>query len=264
MRSGFVTLTTDFGLSGGYVGAMKGALLRSAPDARLVDLTHAIPPHDVREAARVLASSCPWFPEGTVHVAVVDPGVGTARAGVVVRAHRGGHVFVGPDNGIFQLVLERLGGGDAHRIARPDLLPTSASPTFHGRDVFAPLAGQLTLGFEPRAVGPAWSLAPLEGWPVPRVTADTVVGDVVAVDAFGNLVTNLSRHHVPRPGIVRVGGRTVDAWVRTYGEAPAGARLVALFGSDDWLEVASPSASAASLLGLGRGASVTVSLSQYD
>ena len=186
-----VTFTTDFGTVDGYVGAMKGVVLSLAQDAVTVDITHDIPRHDIAAGAFALAQAAPLFPPGTVHVAVVDPGVGGERADIVVEA--GGSYFVGPDNGL--LALAARGPRVAHRIEKPEFRRQPVSPTFHGRDVFAQTAGLLARGTHPREAGPLLpaieelaSLLADQDNDDPSSDAGAAV--IVHIDAFGNLITS--------------------------------------------------------------------------
>ena len=260
-----VTLTTDFGLRDGYVAAMKGAMLRVEPGLRLVDVTHEVPPGDVMAAAFVLGQAAPHFPPETVHLVVVDPGVGTDRRPLAARLRLGGerHLFVGPDNGVLPLLLR---GDEAEaavvldrpgRWRRPD-----PSATFHGRDVFGPVAAALAAGAALEAVGtPAERLAPMH-WPLPRVDEQGIDGMVVHVDRFGNCVTNIPRAEVEgraegRPFKCYVGAGVFQRHARSYGQVPTGEPLT-LFGSTDALEVAVNGGDAARLFSVERGASVTL------
>lgn len=253
-RSGIVTLLTDFGLSDPFVGIMKGVILSRFRGASLIDLCHGIPPQSVVDAAFWLERSYAWFAPGTVHVAVVDPGVGSARQILAVRAH--GHVFLAPDNG---LLAASLTGPDADvRAVDASRLGLGApSATFHGRDVFAPVAADLASGALAFAdVGaPAHALPCVLG--AARVEAGAVLGAVVSVDRFGNLITNLERAALEAAGARRVsiGGRDV-ALRRTYADAAPG-ELVALINAFDVLELAIRDGSAERQLGLGRGEPVS-------
>src|SRR4051794_14740257 len=182
-----VTFTTDFGTADGYAGAMKGVVLSLAPDAVLVDITHDVPRHDIAAGAFALAPAAPLFPPGSVHVAVVDPGVGAGRADIIVEA--GGSFFLGPDNGLLSLAAR--GPRLAHRIARSELLRMPVSPTFHGRDVLASTAGRLASGASAREFGPMLDaiqdLAPRDG----SAADEPGAGVILHVDAFGNLITSL-------------------------------------------------------------------------
>ncbi|MBN8279170.1 MAG: SAM-dependent chlorinase/fluorinase [Gammaproteobacteria bacterium] len=254
-----ITLTTDFGLKGPFVGVMKGAILARCPDARIVDLTHEIPVHWPIEAGFWLARSYHYFPAGTVHVAVVDPGVGTARS--IIAAEHAGHRFLGPDNGLLTPVL---GGAPArcHRLSetwRQQQGWPSPSSTFHGRDIFAPLAAELAAGrLGISDIGPpAGELIPsLED--EPQAGAHEVQGTVVAIDNFGNLITNIDAGMIAgyRRAEVLAGGRRLPLR-RTYGDVPPG-EFLALVNSFGVLEIARAEASAADGLGLGRGAPIRV------
>ncbi len=255
-RSSIVTLTSDFGSRGSYVGAMRGAVLSRNPAARLIDITHQVGPQNVAEGARALAEACPCFPPGTVHLAVVDPGVGTARAGLAIES--GGHILVGPDNGLLIEAAALLGDFRAHRIDNAAYRARKVSATFHGRDIFAPVAGALSAGEPVESVGPfVSSVVGPPALPRPRETEYGLIGQVVFVDGFGNLITNMSEQEVAADAHVSIAGHTLPGLVRTYGEA-AGASLVALIGSSGMLEVAVPGGSAAAVLGVGPGEPVEV------
>ncbi len=252
-----VALTTDFGISGSYVGAMRGAVLSRCTVARLVDITHQIPPQDVSEAARVLEAAAPYFPQGTVHLVVVDPGVGTRRREVVVSA--GGQVFVGPDNGVLCRVSSRLGLDGAWAIEHESLRSDQVSSTFHGRDIFGPTAGCIANGFRPADVGPPIVLVePPESLTLPYRDGPVMVGAVESVDHFGNILTNISVEQLPysRP-LVQVAEFEIQRWVDSYGQAEP-ADVVALTSSEGMLEIAQSNGNAAATLGVNRGAVVRV------
>lgn len=252
-----VTLTTDFGTRDAYVAAMKGAILGIARSVRLVDVTHEVPPHDVAEGALALEAAAPYFPSGTVHVGVVDPGVGTARRGLAVLAR--GQVFVGPDNGLFTPFLAGT-AWTAFELVAPEYRLARVSRTFHGRDVFAPAAAHVATGVDPSRLGPRVSDPVRLPWPAARRTGAGVAGVVVHVDRFGNLVTSISGEALAGPGadaVVAVMGREL-AVVGTYGEI-AGRRAAALVGSSGRLEIAVREGSAARLLRAGRGTRIVLS-----
>lgn len=258
--SGVVTLTTDFGLRDPFVGVMKGRLVAAFPAVCIIDLTHEIPAHWPAEAGFWLARSFRYFPRGTVHVAVVDPGVGTSREIAAVEA--GGHVFLAPDNGLLGAVLESVGGFSAYHVASATLARLglhAPSATFHGRDIFAPLAAELAAGrLCPSGLGaPAAELVP--GWiEAPQVAAGHVTGTVVTVDHFGNLITNIESSHLlglVHP-VVRIAGHDLSLR-RTYADVRPGDYL-ALVNSFGVVEIARAERSAADGLGLARGAPVTV------
>lgn len=262
-----LTLTTDFGTADGYVAAMKGSILSVAPDARLVDVTHDIPPQDVMAAAFTLREAAPSFPDGTVHLVVVDPGVGTDRAAVAARFRMGDctFLFVGPDNGVLPLLLDGMDEAppEAVRLDRPEWWRTPApSATFHGRDVFGPVAAHAASGVPLGALGTPLDALHSLYWPLPRTDAEGIDGMVLAVDRFGNCITNISRaafetYADERSAKCYAGTTILHGLSRTYADAPAG-EPVALFGSSDLLEVAVRDGHAASLLSLSRGDSVTL------
>lgn len=256
MSARIITLTTDFGTQDGYVAAMKGVILGICPEATLVDISHEIPPQDIRAGAFVLAGAAPYFPAGTIHLAVVDPGVGSDRRPVVVQTARA--LYVGPDNGLFDRCLRAEGWVGAFELANAAFRRPEVSCTFHGRDVFAPAAAHLARGLDPRDLGPpVRDLVGLE-IPDPIDRGDSVEGLVVHVDRFGNLITNLEPRHLPAEPIVRIEGRAVGGIVRAYADAPPGAPL-AIWGSAGTLEISVRDGSACERFGVGRGARVVVS-----
>jgi len=252
-----VTLTTDFGLRDPYVAEMKGVMLSLAPDVRLVDITHEVESHDVVGAALVLEAAVPFFPPGTVHLAVVDPGVGTARRGLVVTTDSG--AFVAPDNGLLTPVLAR-GAWRAFELKAPELRLPRISRTFHGRDVFAPAAAHLARGVPPEHFGPP-TLDPVRlPWPEVHAVGGAVAGAVVHVDRFGNLITSIAADAVERLGehaSIHIAGRHLPL-VGTYADLPRGG-AGALIGSSNRLEVAVREGNAAAVLGARRGTPVAVS-----
>ena len=272
-----MTLLTDFGTLDGYVAAMKGVILGINPSAALVDVTHDVGPQDVRGAAFVLHTVHRYFPHGTVHLVVVDPGVGTARAGVILDT--GDARFVAPDNGVlsYRLAAERgpaergLAPLDdagtvmvpvprdwcAVRIAESRYWLESPSDTFHGRDIFAPVAAHLSRGEPVERFGPRMdALRCFEIPTVRRVPEGGIEGAVLHVDRFGNLITSVQARDLPKAvSSVEIGGHHIQGLVRTYAE---GRGLVALIGSSGYLEVALPGGSAAASTGLGLGAPVRV------
>jgi S-adenosylmethionine hydrolase len=258
---GIVTLTTDFGLRDAYVAEMKGVMLGIARAARqslqLVDVTHEVERHDITEGALALEAAMPFFPAGTVHLAVVDPGVGTTRRGLAVAVD--GHLLVGPDNGLFTPFLERE-GWCAFEVVEPDYRLPLVSRTFHGRDLFAPAAAHLATGVDPARLGPPVHDPVRLAWPEVRAVAGAVAGAVVHTDRFGNLITSIHARSVePLDGgvVVRIAGRDVPL-VGTYGDLPVG-RPGALVGSGGRLEIAVREGSAAATLRARRGTPVVVS-----
>ncbi|HEX4477809.1 MAG TPA: SAM-dependent chlorinase/fluorinase [Polyangiaceae bacterium] len=258
-----IALLTDFGTRDPFVGVMKGVILSRCPAAAVVDLTHEIPPQRIEEAAFWLERCFRGFPEETVFVAVVDPGVGSSRAALVARAH--GKWFVGPDNGVLAGVLELDGARQVRRIDPARLGLPMPSRTFHGRDVFSPVAAELASGrltlhaFDARDVSDATSV-PFVALPkrVPVVQVDRIEGTVVTVDRFGNLITNVAAGLLERlaGAVVEVGGARAPLR-ETYSDVESGA-LVALVNAFDVLEVAERDGDAAKTLGVGREATVLV------
>lgn len=241
-----ITLLTDFGIADSYVGEVKGVLLSQVHGATLLDITHQVPPGDVRAAQYILSRVWHRFPQGSVHLAVVDPGVGTDRR--ALAASRAGHFFVAPDNGLLSFLP-----ADAHFVALP--IPDGAAPTFHARDVFAPAAAQLALGASLSHLGHAITDAYRSPLPTPREDGGAVVGEVIYIDRFGTLISNIPRELV-EPGVrIRVGGTEIGTLSRTFGDVGRGA-LLALVGSGGTVEVAVRDGSAARLLGVGVGAEV--------
>ena len=255
-----IALISDFGTSDHYAGTMKGVILGICPDVELVDISHDIPPHDVVTAAVELAASYKYFPQGTIFLTVIDPGVGSARRGLA--AETSDHKFVAPDNGVLTAVFQetapkRVVELTERRYARP-----TVSRTFEGRDRFAPAAAWLAKGIQLSALGRAVTdyckldLAPAEA------TADAIAGRVLRIDRFGNLVTNIDRRTVERlaqdAGIqIEAGPHRIGRLVATYSEIGPD-EVCALFGSTDHLELAANASSAVDRLGLARGAAVVV------
>ncbi len=256
-----VSIVTDFGTADPYVGIMKGVMLTINSQAVLVDVSHDVSPGAIREGAFILGASWPFFPPGTVHLAVVDPGVGTGRAPVVLAA--GGHFFVGPDNGLFTLLLDAFPGASAWRLEAGAYRLPRVSATFHGRDLFAPAAAWLSRGVPPSAFGsriPSLVRLPRA---VPEPIPGGLEGAICHVDRFGNLVTNIEAGVISRGRwTVRLAGETM-ALHRTYGDVASG-RFLALIGSFGYLEVSVNGGSAAGRLGVGVGERVVLAQESQD
>jgi S-adenosylmethionine hydrolase len=253
-----VTLTTDFGTGDGYVGAMKGVILQRAPEARIVDIAHDIEPHDIAAGAYCLCQAAPYFPDGTIHVAVIDPGVGTSlRKPVIIDSGR--NFFVGPDNGLFSLVVSNPRA--VYAIESPTFMRPEVSSTFHGRDIFAAAAAALAAGVPARQAGAAVTLRGRLTLGTPRNHAEMpegmILGTVVYIDHFGNLITDVGRADLPANPKFRVGDRVIETLSATYGDVAAGA-LVAYIGSADTLEIGVREDNAARMLGLSRGAHIEI------
>jgi S-adenosylmethionine hydrolase len=257
-----IALLTDFGLRDHYVGSMKGVMLGICPDAALVDVTHDVPPHDVRTGAIVLAAAYRDFPAGSIFVAVVDPGVGTTRRGIAGEA--AGYRFVAPDNGLLSAVFAESTPTRLVELTNRRFARTEVSRTFEGRDRFGPAAAWLATGIDLGDLGTAVGANELVRLPLAtaEVEAAGVCGEVVIVDRFGNLVTNIDRRTLDRAGVregatVRVDDRRARL-VSTYADSRSG-ELCALLGSTGRLEIALNGGSAASATGLGPGARVLLS-----
>lgn len=248
-----ITLLTDFGTTDAYVAEVKATLLTAAPAATLVDITHTVSPGDIRAGAYLLGRAWPRFPAGTVHLAVVDPGVGTSRAALAMRSRE--HLFVGPDNGLFSSVL---------REAEVEIVslatPQGAAPTFHGRDLFAPAAGALAAGATLQSLGrPFTGIPERVTYAEPRYDGKTVIGEIVYVDRFGTLVSNLTPDLVPPYAVLEVEGLEIGPLRRTFGDVPTGG-LLAYLGSGGSVEIAVRDGSAARRLGMGVGGRIRARL----
>jgi hypothetical protein len=261
-RSGIVTLITDFGLQAEYAGAMKGVILTVNPRCQIMDITHQIPPLDRLRASFILQNSYGYYPPGTVHLVVVDPGVGTRRRAVILEKE--GHFFVGPDNGVFTGILSVPGKCRGYEITGRGFSRKPLSPTFHGRDLFAPAAGQLSLGVPPSDFGSAVGDYERVEWPRPRLERKKWVGQILWADPFGNLITNIDGDG-PGEGLTKGGwvirgkGWTIAKLSKTYGEVEPG-RPLALFGSSGWLELAVNQGRAQDVLKLKPGDPVIIRL----
>ncbi|MFO7169035.1 MAG: SAM-dependent chlorinase/fluorinase [Chloroflexota bacterium] len=265
--NGVVTLTTDFGLSDTYVGTMKGVILGIAPHARLVDITHSVGPQEIHQGAYIVQSFYGYFPPGTVHLVVVDPGVGTARRPIVLSIPQG--LFVAPDNGVLTYVwrdaIERWGREQVvvYEIAEPRYWLESVSNTFHGRDIFAPVAAHLANGVPPSDMGPrlpGLTEATLEQPTIGR--AGELVGRIIHVDHFGNCITNITKQHLCSFGsgeriVAQIIDQRIPGLYRTYADGSPGS-LIALIGSTNRLELAVCNGNAARTLGVGIGDTVKV------
>jgi S-adenosyl-L-methionine hydrolase (adenosine-forming) len=258
MADPLITLTTDFGQAAPYVAAMKGVILGINPAARLVDLSHQIPPQDVRHADHFLAGAIPYFPPGVIHVVVVDPGVGTERKLLYVEL--GGHRLLLPDNGCWTLLARQVGAVPVVRqLSEPRFWREPVSHTFHGRDILAPVAAHLSLGADPALLGPLATEWQALEMPQPHVADNSIIGEVSTVDDFGNLITNIPATMVAQPPdvlLVRKQSRKFR-WVRTYGEVKPG-QLVGLISSSGYVEIAVAQGNAAQQLKAKPGTEITI------
>jgi len=272
-----ITLTTDFGLTDAYVAAMKGVILGINPQANIVDICHTIKPQNVAEAAFVLSTACPFFPSGTIHVVVVDPGVGTERRAIILKTPTA--CFVAPDNGVLSYMvpeyrvrpraattsqqLAKLGPGlETVAITRPEFYRSAGrtvSATFHGRDIFAPVAARLSLGQPPLKFGE--KITTITVFPIPRAhkgANGSLVGRILHVDSFGNLITDVKSHDLPEARetiTVEIGGQRIKGLSRTYAE---GQGLLTLIGSSDYLEISLKEGNASAYLNARVGDEVKI------
>ena len=258
-----ITLTTDFGTSDAYVGVMKGVLLNINPDVQIVDITHAIPPQDLHEAAFLIHSAHHYFPKGTIHVIVVDPGVGSDRRAIICQTERA--FFVCPDNGILTYLFQDLENGGEQptrvvEIQNKDYFLPAVSQTFHGRDIFAPVAAHLSLGVPLADFG--LSVQDLVRLPIPAfsVSDGKLAGQVIKIDRFGNAITNIPEDALPTSVStyeIQIGQTCLTRINRAYAESEVG-ELLAIVGSFGLLEIAVNGGSAVERLGLKREDSVIV------
>jgi len=254
--SAIITLTTDFGTRDGFAAQMKGVILRINPGVQLVDVTHDILPFSVMEGALVLKGVSEFFPHKTVHVGVVDPGVGSDRRGIVLLARS--QFYVGPDNGLFTWLLSPGNPWEARKIQNPEFFFADPQPTFHGRDIFAPVAAHLSIGKEFTDIGPRVDDPVILSVAKPRSTATGIKGQVLHVDRFGNLCSNIDAQMLTRPvNTVEVGNILIKGMSRFFGQVSRGEPL-ALINSFGLLEIAINCGDAAEILGIKIGDQVSV------
>ncbi len=258
-----ITLLTDFGIQDEYAGVLKGVILNIDPTAVVIDITHGISAQNVIEAAYTLKAAFDYFPRGSIHLAIVDPGVGTDRNIIAVPFN--GHLLMAPNNGLlWPIIGESLQKQTVYRVDNEKLYRQPVSRTFHGRDIFAPVAAYLSRGGRVQALGPKLPLGQVEplGVEAPKLSGDKEIeGIVVSVDRFGNLVTNVHRSDLSRLAagrlIIQMGGRRIEDWVENYASGKSGAP-VAIMGSRDCLEIAVNGGSAAGILKVTLGAVIRV------
>ncbi len=261
MRKPIITLLTDFGTRDHYVASMKGVILNINPQCLLIDVTHDVIPHDIREGALILANTFSYFPKGTIHLCVVDPGVGSTRKPVLLVTQN--YFFVGPDNGLFGFVAQREKVKQVVVVTRKEYFLPEVSMTFHGRDIFAPVAAHLSLGVKPSAFGyQARSLKRLE-IRRPMVKNGKLSGEILHIDTFGNLVSNIDGETLFRfirghPFVIRAGGKGIHELTRGYWEGKKG-EPIALIGSGGFLEISVREGSAQKMLKAKRGDTIEIS-----
>lgn len=253
-----IALTTDFGQTDSYVGAMKGVILRICPEAVLVDISHEIRPQAVQQAAYLLSTAAPYFPLGTIHLVIVDPGVGTERRPIVVQTDRA--IYVAPDNGVLSLALGQEPALQAIHLTEPRYRLSTVSDTFHGRDIFAPAAAHLASGTKPGEMGKP--VRPSELVTVPTLNPQLQLdgrwqAEILHVDHFGNLVTNFRIPNHGSPTAVTLAGHRIETLSRTFADGVPG-ELIAYVGSSGYLEIAVRQGNAARQLDMDIGAPVQV------
>ena len=231
---GIITLTTDFGAGDHYVGVMKGVIAGINPSAVVIDITHGIEAYNIAEAAFKLHASYSYFPEGTIHVAVIDPGVGSARRAIAAEA--AGYRFVGPDNGVFSMIFDKSGADQVVEIRNPEFMLSTVSATFHGRDIFAPAAAHLSKGIALEELGDV--LTSYESLDIQEAHdgGDVMTGKAIYADRFGNLITNIPGAVVADSCIIRAGDVTINSLSVSYTDGKEG-ELIALVGSSGFLEI---------------------------
>ncbi|MBS7614647.1 S-adenosyl-l-methionine hydroxide adenosyltransferase family protein [Candidatus Bathyarchaeota archaeon] len=257
-RKPVITLLSDFGLKDPYVAEMKAVILSICPEASIVDISHEVNKYDKRIGAYMLARAAPLFPKGTIHVAVVDPEVGTKRKPIIITTKH--HLYVGPDNGLLILSAEKEGIGKVYEITNKNYMLRNISRTFHGRDIFSPAAAYLALGISASDFGPEISEIIKPSFSQPKVRGQEVLGEVLHVDKFGNIVTNISSEHLKRIGvkeeetltIMLKNSKIAMKWCSSYSEVPIGTPLL-IEGSGGFLEVAVNQGDASKLLGAKSG-----------
>lgn len=257
-----ITLMTDFGTSDHYVGVMKGVILNINPQVEIIDITHTIPPQDVHATAFLIDSAYRYFPTGTIHVIVVDPGVGSGRRAIACRTETA--YFVCPDNGILTHILRNEEGIHTVAVENSAYFLPQVSNTFHGRDIFAPVAAHLSRGVPIDKLGSPVAESVQLPIPKPQVTDNTIIGQVIWIDVFGNLITNISQEVLESlegrdSVVIRAGSTEIDHFNRSYAESAVG-DVLAIVGSFNKLEISINQGNAAQTLGLKRSDTITISM----
>ncbi len=255
-----ITLLTDFGTRDAYVGSLKGVILSLNPEVRLVDLSHEVEPQDIKAGAFMLAEAAAYFPPGTIHLAVVDPGVGSRRRALAARCR--GHYWVGPDNGLFHLIFNRATDLAMVSLNNPVYFQPRVSATFHGRDIFAPVAAHLSLGVDLDDFGPRVTDPVSLTFPEPEFGPEAIKGEIISVDRFGNLISNIPAEVVAsqlgdRGWRLQAGSLSLKGPARTYADAAPG-EFLALPGSHGFVEIACAMDNAARRLQKGVGLAVSI------
>ena len=264
MRKPVITLLTDFGTKDHYVASMKGVILNINPRCLLIDITHQVSPHDIREGAFILANAYSYFPKGTIHLSVVDPGVGGARKPLLLVTQN--YCFVGPDNGLFTMITQKECVKQIIALDKQKYHLLKVSTTFHGRDIFAPVAAHLSLGVKPSALGHKIDLLGWLGFEGPFIREGKLLGEILHVDTFGNLVSNIEEGSLfrfirGRPFVIRAGRKTIHGLKKGYWEGEKG-EPIALFGSGGFLEICVREGNAQKVLKVKRGDSVQITMDE--
>jgi S-adenosylmethionine hydrolase len=261
MKNSIITLLTDFGTKDYYVASMKGVILNINPWCLLIDITHQVSSHNIREGAFILASAYSFFPEGTIHLSVVDPGVGGVRKPILLVTQN--YYFVGPDNGLFTMIAQKERVKQIIVLDKLKYHLSKVSATFHGRDIFAPVAAHLSLGIKPRAFG--YTIDSLEGlgFERPVVKEGKLLGEILHIDTFGNLVSNIDagilfRFTEGRPLVIRAGRKIIRGLKRGYWEGKKD-EPIALLGSGGFLEISVREGNAQKILKMNRGDPIEIS-----
>ncbi len=256
-----ITLTSDFGLKDPYLAEMKGVILSINPNANIIDITHGVEKFNIRMGAFMLTSAAPYFPKGTVHLAVVDPGVGTERRAILVQTKQ--CFFVGPDNGVLILAAKNQGIDYIFELANQKFMLAQVSNTFHGRDIFAPAAAYLDKGVKPSEFGPEINDAIMPKFAKVTKSGNSLIGEILHKDGFGNLITNISQKDLGQPKKVKIKLQNLSlnlSFVKTYAQANKLNELITLIGSHGFLEIALNQGSAAEKLHALAGDKIKVTL----
>jgi len=262
MRNPIITLLTDFGLRDPYVASMKGVILSINPQCILVDITHQVSPYDIKEGAFILAQAYSTFPKGTIHLSVVDPGVGSPRKPILFVTKN--YFFIGPDNGLFAFALKREKLKKVIALGKMAFFLPEVSPTFHGRDLFAPVAAHLSFGIAPESFGRVIKSWNEISFPEPVLRQEKLIGEVVHIDTFGNLVCNIDYKSLlqfskGRPFVIKIGKRTMRGLKQGYWKGRKNEPM-ALIGSGGFLEISVRERNAQKLFDVKKGDKITVSL----
>jgi S-adenosylmethionine hydrolase len=262
MKKPIITLLTDFGTKDHYVASMKGTILNINPQCTLIDITHHINPHDIREGAFILANAYSSFPKGTIHLSVVDPGVGSPRKPILLVTEN--YFFVGPDNGLFTFALKREKVRKAVALNNPQYFLSHRSTTFHGRDLFAPVAAYLSLRVKPEAFG-----SELDSWAEldfkkARIKGRKLIGEILHIDSFGNLISNIEKQQLfhfikEHPFLIKIGKRAIHGLKKGYWEGKRN-EPIALIGSGGFLEFSIREGNAQKMLKVQKGDKVTIAI----